>query len=82
MATTAIVCDVATDKAVGSDVGVDDHSIKLPVTEESPVWTCAVSKCLEVAWVVLGAGGVGVGVVAVSGVGGCVVVTFLVSAMV
>lgn len=32
------MCDVSDDKAGGPVVGVDDHSAKFPVGEESSVW--------------------------------------------
>lgn len=51
-ASTSIVCGVRSDKAVGPDVGVDDHSVKLPYIEESSVCSC-VSSCCLVGYVVL-----------------------------
>lgn len=49
LATSSIVCGEENDCAVGSSVGVDDHSIKLPLLCES-------LSCVSVtAWWVLGA---------------------------
>lgn len=44
LATTAMVKGVEHDKATGSDVGVDDHAIKLPGTTESALRTCVASR--------------------------------------
>lgn len=39
LATASIVCDSAVDMAIGSDSGVDDHTVKLPLPVEPSVWT-------------------------------------------
>lgn len=40
-----MVKDLETDKAAGSESGVDDHAIKLPLLCESAVWTCVATCC-------------------------------------
>lgn len=47
LASTSIVCDDEVDKATGSGVGVDDHTIKLPLTCESTVCRKVSSCCAE-----------------------------------
>lgn len=53
-ATTSMVCDIESDIAMVSDVGVDDHSLKFPGTTETASCACVSSCCLKVVFVVCG----------------------------
>lgn len=46
LASTSIVCADEFDCTVGSDSGVDDHTIKFPSLCEATVWACVVSCCV------------------------------------
>lgn len=47
LAAASLVCIDVWDKAGVSDVGVDDHAIKFPGTDEPSVWSWVVSCRVE-----------------------------------